>query len=166
MNSQVFDFIILILGFCFGAISMWFLLKLDFYNKSKNNEVETIQKIKDTNIINLITTEGYFDKVNNLIDSFIKEASDYYTILALSSNSTHYLNEAETEKMQKYIYGTVKKNMTDEVKDVISTVYNIDSDEKLNSLLNLRINMHVINFIRNYNSLPEDLPNISELKNK
>lgn len=138
------------------------------YKKEKEKEDLPFVAIKKKNIelINTMLAEGYFDKVNALIDSFISVAGDNYTVFALSSNSNHYLTESDQETMTKYIYGNVKRNITPEVKDVISTVYIIDDEEednehnKLNQLINVRIKLYMINFIRNFNSLPEDIPNM------
>lgn len=150
-----------LLGFIFG----WFITEYINWNNKKENKKDVHQNFRNLDNIKIIIGEKYFDRINELIDSFIQNAIDNYTVFALSSNSNHYLNEKETEIMTKYVFGSVKRNMTADVIEVIKTVYTIGDDEKrLNDLLNVRIKLHMINFIREYNSLPEDIPNVENIK--
>ena len=158
-GDTIFGIVLIIIGFLSGFMM--------YYSKDEKEDPVIIpEKKKNIELINAMLAEGYFDKVNALIDSFISAAGDNYTVFALSSNSNHYLTESDQETMTKYIYGNVKRNITPEVKDLISTVYNIDDEEednehnKLNQLINVRIKLYMINFIRNFNSLPEDIPNM------
>jgi len=158
-GDTIFGIVLIIIGFLSGFMM--------YYSKDEKEDPIIIpEKKKNIELINAMLAEGYFDKVNALIDSFISAAGDNYTVFALSSNSNHYLTESDQETMTKYIYGNVKRNITPEVKDLISTVYNIDDEEednehnKLNQLINVRIKLYMINFIRNFNSLPEDIPNM------
>jgi hypothetical protein len=91
----------------------------------------------------------------------ITGASENYIVFALPANPNHYLTEKETEKMSKYIFGMVKKNLTEDVLSVISTVYKLDTEKDIDDLIHLRIKLHIINFLLSYNSMPkEDIPNL------
>ena len=144
------------------------LIFLDNKKERKNQlqEIPTlIKQPKDIESMRLILQEDYFKKVVEMFDSFISLAGENYLVFVLSSNSNHYLTEKETEQMMSYIFGMVKKNITDEVKDVLSTIYNINSDEDIDEFLNIRIKLYIIGFIKQYNAMPtEDIPNIPASK--
>ena len=165
MGSEVlFRIIFTLSGMIAGALINYIWTSMNRAESLK--EIEEAPKKKDINpqLLDIITKEGYVDKVNALIDSLINVAGEYFTILSLSSNSNHYINEKEIDRMTAYIFGMTKKNMTNDIKAAIGTVYKIDYEEELDKVLNLRIKLYVINFVRNYNSLPEDIPNLSNEK--
>ena len=101
---------------------------------------------KMKNVNKIILEDGYIDKVNQLIDDFIKQASEVYQIMKLSQNTNEYLKPEDAEIMKRYIYGTIKKNMTEDVTTAIKSIYLINSDEDLDKILDLRINLYMINF--------------------
>jgi hypothetical protein len=111
-------------------------------------KLETVNKI--------ILEDKYIDRVNLLIDDFIKQASEVYQIMKLSQDDKQYLKAEDAEIMKKYIFGTVKKNMTQDVTNAIKSIYVVESDEDLYKILDLRINLYMINFMRQYNDIIEN----------
>lgn len=102
-----------------------------------------------------ILRNDYLAKVNKLMDDIITQAADIYQIMQLSQSSTEYINQEEADRMEKYIYGTVKNNMTEYVRNAIESIYVINSEEDLDKVLNLRIKLYMINFLRQYNDVIE-----------
>ena len=132
-----------------GYIELLILINLHKESSKNEKEMKSDDKIKQANpeIIKILLEEEYFKKVNNLIDSLITGASENYVVFALPANPNHYLTEKETEKMSKYIFGMVKKNLTENVLSVISTVYKLDTEKDIDDLIHLRIKLHIINFL-------------------
>ena len=76
--------------------------------------------------------------------------------MKLSQSSIEYLKPEDAEIMKKYIFASVKKNMTEDVVKAIRSIYVIESDEDLDKILDLRINLYMINFLRQYNDVIEE----------
>ena len=132
----------------FGLASMMFLIwmfsdKIISENKKKStkeNKKETI----DPAIINTILEDGSLEKVNNLIDSLIKDAINMYYILNGITGET-YLTNDKTVELNRYVFGMVKRNMTPTIKETIGLFYDISSPSKLEEIIQLRIKLHIIN---------------------
>lgn len=160
-QTEIIIAVIIILSILFDI----FVNYLVIVKGKKENQVPIEIPTKNIDSVRLILQDDYYQKVIALIDSFINTAGENYLVFALSSNSNHYLTEKETEQMMNYIFGMVKKNITQEVKDAISTVYNIESEDNIDELLNIRIKLYIIGFITQYNAMPtEDIPNIPASK--
>ena len=149
---------------------VWFLVWFEFKYLPKHPELhggaikEDKSKDKDlfdfdddlnvvtTDDIKLVLGEKYVDKVNALIDDIITHASTYYQILQLTKTEYQYINEAETEKMTKYIYATTMNSMTPAVISTIRTIYRVDTQKELEDFVMLRVKMFMINFRTNFNA--------------
>ena len=46
--------------------------------------------------------------------------------------------------------------MTEDIMGAIKSIYVIDTEEDLNKILDLRINLYMINFLRQYNDVIEE----------
>lgn len=139
----VYIFLILV-----GALSIISTIVLVNYKKSE----VALKKVEPASLdtIKLVLEKNSFDNVNILIDTIIKDAIDMYNILSGVSDET-YINTKMTEEMASYVYGMTVKKMTPAVKGAIGLFYDIDTDEKLDELLKLRIKLHLINEIYTQN---------------
>jgi hypothetical protein len=111
--------------------------------------VVTKQEVSDSKI-KIILEDDSFDKVNQLIDSLINDAITMYYILNGVVEES-YITEKTTKEIQNYVFGTVKKNMTNGVLATIGLFYKIDKEEDLDELLKLRIKLHLISEITKQN---------------
>ena len=143
--SGVLIFFILI--FCIVLYSK--LVKLE--DKVTKTFSEKLDKVNE-----IILEDKYIDKVNILIDDFIDQASMVYQIMYLSKNSGHYMKSSDAEHMKRYIFASIKKNMTRDVMNAVKTIYIINSEKDLDRILDLRINLYMINFLRQYNDVIDD----------
>lgn len=112
-------------------------------------EAKPIEVVSESSI-NIVLSENSFEKVNKLIDSLIVEAITIYYVMTGVVEET-YINNKSTDEMKEYVFATVKSNMTPTVVATIKLFYNIDTDEKLNQLLLLRIKLHLIQEITEQN---------------
>lgn len=100
----------------------------------------------------ILKQDNYIEKVNELIDSLIRNAGETYVILNPNFNSSDkYITEHESEDMQQYIYLFISGNMTPDIKKIISSVYDISTDDKLKSILKLRIKLYILSLLVNAN---------------
>lgn len=120
-------------------------------NKQKKSIVE--KKTIDISACNLLLQDKIVDKINNVLDSVIKDQAEIYQLMVLSTNETtaQYLNSEEQDKMQKYLIHVVYNNISDEMKQLLSLIYNTDDDKRLKDLVSLRVKIYLINFIVEYN---------------
>lgn len=137
------------------ALSVFLLLLYRRMYSIEKMVHEIIEK-KLENVNKVILEDKYIDRVNLLIDDFIKQASEVYQIMKLSQDDKQYLKAEDAEIMKKYIFGTVKKNMTQDVRNAIKSIYVVETDEDLYKILELRINLYMINFMRQYNDIIEE----------
>jgi len=119
-----------------------------------------IEKQKDEKINNetlkILLGENTVNKIDEIIDTFIRNAGDMYNILVLSSNVNNYMNENDIEKMQEYIILSVENNITDYILELIKLTHKIDNQQDLYDLINLRTKLYMINFVVGYNRLIDD----------
>lgn len=119
-----------------------------------------IEKQKDEKINNetlkILLGENTVNKIDEIIDTFIRNAGDMYNILVLSSNVNNYMNENDIEKMQEYIILSVENNITDSILELIKLTHKIDNQQDLYDLINLRTKLYMINFVVGYNRLIDD----------
>ena len=120
------------------------------------NALKDISENKMKEINKIVLEDKHIEKVNTLMDDFIRQASEVYQIMKLSQSSIEYLKPEDAETMKKYIFASIKKNMTEDVVKAIKSIYVIESDEDLDKILDLRINLYMINFLRQYNDVIEE----------
>lgn len=110
----------------------------------------------DNEILKILLGENTVNKIDEIIDTFIRNAGDMYNILVLSSNVNNYMNENDIEKMQEYIILSVENNITDSILELIKLTHKIDNQQDLYDLINLRTKLYMINFVVGYNRLIDD----------
>ena len=92
-----------------------------------------------------------YDKVLNLIDSFILEAVDVYFRLNSDMEEEHYIDSTESKELTNYVLASVMKNMTPEVKKIIASVYNYKDDKELFDFIKLRVKLQILTVMINVN---------------
>lgn len=129
------------------------ILILLLVNVATLSKKEKTMPIVQNDITELILKQdNYIEKVNELIDSLIRNAGETYVILNPNFNSSDkYITEHESEDMQQYIYIFISGNMTPDIKKIISSVYDISTDDKLKSILKLRIKLYILSLLVNAN---------------
>ena len=148
MVQYIIGAVILIVIVIFSILFHKRLVKLE-------EKIKDISEIKINKINKIILEDKYIEKVNLLIDDFINQASEVYQIMQLSQTPNDYLKPEEAEVMKKYIFLSVKNNMTQEVQNALKSIYIINSEEDLDKILELRIKLYMINFMRQYNDVIE-----------
>lgn len=104
------------------------------------------EKIYDVELIKLMLTDNIDNSVNNMLDNIIKNIIDLYLIFNNVSEE-NYINSETAKELEDYTFGMVKKKLTDSARNTIGLVYDISTEEKLNSVIKLRIKLHIINFM-------------------
>ena len=97
----------------------------------------------------LLLEDDIIDKVDNIIDTNIRMASDNYLDLTFGFRNINdsYLTEEMQTEMSEYIYQSVQKNMTKDVVALISLVHKINNEEELEELIRFRIKMFMISLL-------------------
>lgn len=114
---------------------------LSIANKSSKSTVvdnTSVEKIK------ILMEKDSIDKINIFIDALIKNAADKYMILNVGYQEDPYLKSTNIEELTLYVIGMVKQNMTKSVIDTIGLIYDVDTEEKLDKFLELRIKIYVL----------------------
>lgn len=114
---------------------------LSIANKSSKSTVvdnTSVEKIK------ILMEKDSIDKINIFIDELIKNAADKYMILNVGYKEDPYLKSTNIEELTLYVIGMVKQNMTKSVIDTIGLIYDVDTEEKLDKFLELRIKIYVL----------------------
>lgn len=135
---------IIMTGWCAGFIvSMYYKLKvLPKYEGIKKPDVE---------VMKILLEDKSVEKINNVLDSMIREVAGVYQIFALSTIENQYINSEEQEKMERYIETVVGRNIHGELENLLKLIYKIDSDEDLKQLVSTRTKIYMIDFVINYN---------------
>lgn len=119
------------------------IMKDEIKNKPTTHKKDHTEDIKI-----LLSDEKIIDKINNILYTMIKDASDRYMILNVNFNADDaYLKQETIEELSKYIFGTVKGNMTPALRGLFGLVYDISTEEKLDSLIDINIKMHILDLI-------------------
>lgn len=143
-----FDFEIVIniiyLFVCLVTIIMSIVVIMITTKKDKSEMIK--EKKYDVDLIKLMLTDNIVDNVNNMLDNIIKEAINLYLIFN-SINEETYINNDIAKELEDYTFGMVKNKLTPTVKDTLGLIYDISTKEKLDSVIKLRIKIHVINFM-------------------
>jgi len=154
VNITVLNNIIFII--LFSLLVLFIIFKSIEFNKFKKETklhwATSSKKEYNERLVELILSSdniNLVDSVNRLIDNLIKEAGNLYMIFNINHDKDKYITEKETEIITKYIYGMVMKNMTKDIRHIISLVYNIDTEDQLKEIINLRIKLYMINLLVN-----------------
>lgn len=133
------------------------LFSIKFFSMKRMIEIEKQEDEKINNeTLKILLGENTVNKIDEIIDTFIRNAGDMYNILVLSSNVNNYMNENDIEKMQEYIILSVENNITDSILELIKLTHKIDNQQDLYDLINLRTKLYMINFVVGYNRLIDD----------
>lgn len=141
-----------IIGF---GIFLYLIIKLVatliFGNNDKKEEFSTtdIEKIK------IVLNDESNEKIDNYIYSLINKYLELYLILN-GINKESYINSTEVEKIEKYIFASLKYNMSETTKNIIGLIYDISTEKKLDDLLNLKIKISVLSYITEQNTVIKD----------
>ena len=149
MNSSVIILSALSIIF-FGIFIILLILDLRSDSKGNENKIEPVIE-NNTEKIKILLSENAIEKVDNLVDSLIKNAIDKYMIFNVNFDKEKYLNAGDQEQMTLYVTGMVMNNMTDTVRSTIGLVYDISTEQKLKEFLDIRIKMSLLVVIVNQN---------------
>lgn len=112
---------------------------------SNKNELMPITKMEDVEKIKiLLSSKDTVENIDVIIDNIIKTAADRYMIFNVNYDPDSYLTKENSEEMALYVFGSVKMDLTDTMKSTIGLVHNIDTEEKLDDFLKLRVKMYVL----------------------
>lgn len=143
--------LLLLFGAILEIVLLPFIYDFRFNKKRKNAKKKKVivdKKQNNEKIKILLSEKNIIEKINEIIDSLISNASSNYKILTIKDDKTEgYITPDMEKEMSDYIFQTVKNNMTEDIKDIISLIYVIDTEKKLDSLLLLRIKFYMINQI-------------------
>lgn len=132
------------------GLFVWFILDC---RKTKKDMKPIYDKLnqghRNIEVMKLLLEDDIIDKVDNIIDTNIRMASDNYLDLTFGFRNINdsYLTEEMQNEMTEYIYQSVQKNMTKDVVALISLVHKINSEEELEELLRFRIKMFMISLL-------------------
>ena len=112
---------------------------------SNKNELMPTTKMEDVEKIKiLLSSKDTVENIDVIIDNIIKTAADRYMIFNVNYDPDSYLTKENSEEMALYVFGSVKMDLTDTMKATIGLVHNIDTEEKLDDFLRLRVKMYVL----------------------
>lgn len=112
--------------------------------RSNSNKTSTIQTPDNTEKIKILLEKDSIENIDNMVDEIIKRSADRYMILNVNFKELPYITERDTDELTKYIFGSVKMDMTDTVEETIGLIHNISTEKQLDDFLNLRIKMYVL----------------------
>ena len=115
------------------------VMRLDSNNTPTIQTTDNIEKIKI-----LLSNKETVDNIDAIIDSIIKTAVDRYMILNVNFNVDSYITKDNIDEMSKYVFGTIKMDLTDTMRDMIGLIHNVDTEEKLDEFLKIRIKMYIL----------------------
>lgn len=137
MNSYNITIIIL-LSLILIVFIIWVIA--DLATKLDNIDVNELSNQE----IDILIQDDSIDKINNILDTHIKNAGSNYISLTINYSEDIYITEALGEEMSEYIFQSVKKNMTPATIKLLSLIYTIDSEEQLDEILKFRIKLFMI----------------------
>ena len=143
MNSEILNIIYLFVS----IVTIIMCIVTIVITTTKKEKIDNRkEKIYDVELIKLMLTDNIDNSVNNMLDNIIKNIIDLYLIFNNVSEE-NYINSEIAKELEDYTFGMIKKKLTDSVRDTIGLVYDISTEEKLNSVIKLRIKLHIINFM-------------------
>lgn len=150
MNLQFFYFLIILVVAIIGLIIFFSILD---YKKEKDKRNSIPKDNVNPEILDLLMTDKFLEKVNALIDSLIQQYTDVYQVMILSTaTDIEFIKTKEQEEMQKYVSHMVVESISPELKKLIGLVYNVSTAEDLKNVINLRTKLFLINYIVQYNA--------------
>lgn len=156
MNMNVYNIALVILI----AVVLLFVAYVEFRFKEMEMYIRRINhsKNKKENIVSIETMRFLaepetINHINKLIDDCIADAANIYTVLELVKNENNFLTPDDKKRMGDYLYAMTMKQMTDEMLETIKLVHIIETSDDLSNLIRLHVNIFMINFSSQYNSL-------------
>lgn len=150
MNLQFFYFLIILVVAIIGLIIFFSILD---YKKEKDKRNSMPRDNVNPEILDLLMTDKFLEKVNALMDSLIQQYTDVYQVMILSTaTDIEFIKTKEQEEMQKYVSHMVIESISPELKKLIGLVYNVSTAEDLKNVINLRTKLFLINYIVQYNA--------------
>lgn len=144
----------------FIAVVLLFIGYVEFRFKEMETYIRRINhsKNKKENIVSIETMRFLaepetINHINKLIDDCIADAANIYTVLELVKNENNFLTPDDKKRMSDYLYAMTMKQMTDEMLETIKLVHIIETSDDLSNLIRLHVNIFMINFSSQYNSL-------------
>lgn len=144
----------------FIAVVLLFVAYVEFQFKEMETYIRRINhsKNKKENIVSIETMRFLaepetINHINKLIDDCIADAANIYTVLELVKNENNFLTPDDKKRMSDYLYAMTMKQMTDEMLETIKLVHIIETSDDLSNLIRLHVNIFMINFSSQYNSL-------------
>lgn len=136
-----------------NLINVIFILRYNIEEKNKKSKKEEKENIE---LLKILLEPDSLNKIDTSLDQFIYNAGNNYTLFKLSQKENHYITEEDQNEMIMYIFASVKKNMTKEMRRLIGLVHVINSEQDLDNLIQLRTKMYMLNFVVDYNKPLED----------
>lgn len=124
----------------------------------KKDEPEVTQVFDNTEKIKIILSKDSIENIDNLVDEIIRRSADRYMILKVNykEKEAQYITEKDADELTKYIYGSIKLDMTDTMRDTIGLVHNISTEKQFDDFFNLRIKLYVLALIVKNNQTIND----------
>lgn len=152
MNIDIIWLIIKVLWLLLITVCMViYIIKLITNKKETTAPVNIKDNSSDVEKIKILMEKDSTQKIDNLLDSLIKNAVDKYMILNVNFDREKYLSTQDQEQFCSYVMGMVMKNMTESVKNTLGLIYDISTEEKLKEFLDIRIKIYVLAIIVNQN---------------
>lgn len=146
-----YDCLLIIIGFLLATL----IFSTVFYGRiTPRKEEKEIHMRTESDVLlyRTLMRKNAVEDINSVLDSFISDAADNYLALTVSfMDNKVYITEKIQKEMTDYIFGMVKRNMTDTIRNLLGLIYIIDTEEKLDELLQFRIKLYMINIMVNLN---------------
>ncbi len=140
------EVLIILLTVSLIGVAVAVIVRIVGMGKSEKDVV--VEKDHTEEIKILLSDDKIIDKINNILYTMIKDASDRYMILNVNFNASDaYLNQESIDELSKYIFGTVKGNMTPALRNLFGLIYDISTEEKLDKFIEINVKMHILDII-------------------
>ena len=154
MNITNYTWVIIIFWAVFSLVNLKYLSeiinKVEAKKNKSNNDVDVLEKSK------VLLEDDAIKKINNILDEFIKDASIIYLMFVRGSNKEYYLNESEQTKLAEYIFLSVKRKMTVEIRMLLGIINVIESEKDLDDIIKLKIKIHILDLAVEINQPIDD----------
>lgn len=123
--------------------------------KNKKSNINTDINL-DAETLKILLEKDSIEKIDGTLDQLITDAIKTYSIFNVSiEGAESYINSVEIKQMSKYVYASVKKNITPAILYTIKLIHKIDTEKDLDDLLNLKIKIHILATTVNNNTILE-----------
>lgn len=152
-NANLYNLIVLMIFLSTTVCAIAYIaIRVSFLNNKEINDSSVGLDLSKYLFTQTPEDKGsLYDKVLNLIDSFILEAVDVYFRLNSDMEEEHYIDSTESKELTNYVLASVMKNMTPEVKKIIASVYNYKDDKELFDFIKLRVKLQILTVMINVN---------------